>query len=242
MRLLAHNGEINTLLGNINWIKSRQFASENAGDSSSPSSVKGPLVDERNSDSANLDSVFENVIKNANRTPEEALMILVPQAYKDHPGIHNKDLKSFYSYYESQQEAWDGPALLVFSDGNRVGAALDRNGLRPARYMITSDESTGEKLVHVMSEVGVTMSLFDDNIDNSTKTSMRLIESGRLGPGEMLSVDLNKGTLQLNDDVKSSVAKQHSYVDWIKDTITDLPKSSAKTGNLYTVNPMTSII
>jgi glutamate synthase (ferredoxin) len=157
MRLLAHNGEINTLLGNINWVKSRQYSSQ-AIEAANKDIVLGPLVDVGRSDSANLDSIFENFVRSG-RSPQEALMILVPEAYANKPSMKfQPDLKAFYEYYESVQEAWDGPALLVFSDGNNVGAALDRNGLRPARYMVTASEN-GEKTVHVMSEVGVTKSL-----------------------------------------------------------------------------------
>lgn len=157
MRLLAHNGEINTLLGNINWVKSRQFALANGPDaefaaSFETQSLKGPLVDVGRSDSANLDrcevlnelmqssmndcpydSILESYVRSG-FSAEEALMILVPEAFENQPKLKDsEDVKAFYSYYESLQEAWDGPALLVFSDGDVVGATLDRNGLRPAR-------------------------------------------------------------------------------------------------------------
>ena len=104
------------------------------------------------------------------------------------------------------QEAWDGPALLVFSDGDSVGASLDRNGLRPARFMLTKSES-GKETLHVMSEVGVTKILnqFSDKV-GSTANGQQLIQSGRLGPGEMLSVNLKEGKVYLNDELKRSVA------------------------------------
>jgi glutamate synthase (ferredoxin) len=110
MRLLAHNGEINTLLGNVNWVKSKQFAIRNKVLASKQiySSLRGPLVDLGRSDSANLDSVLENYVQ-AGFSAEEALMILVPEAYENQPNLENKhDIKAFYSYYESLQEAWDG--------------------------------------------------------------------------------------------------------------------------------------
>eukprot|EP01036_Dinobryon_divergens_P031507 gene31507-40915_t len=134
MRLLAHNGEINTLLGNINWVKSRQQgANSDLNPGFDTQRLQGPLVDVGRSDSANLDSVLESYVR-AGFGAEEALMILVPEAFESQPKLRDKlDVKAFYSYYEALQEAWDGPALLVFCDGNVVGASLDRNGLRPAR-------------------------------------------------------------------------------------------------------------
>lgn len=179
MRLLAHNGEINTLLGNINWVKSRQHEIKLADGIplDSDITVKGPLVDVGRSDSANLDSVLESYVRHG-YSPEEALMILVPEAFESQPKIqNNKELQDFYKYYESIQEAWDGPALLVFADGNVIGAALDRNGLRPARYMVTSDEN-GERLVHMMSEVGVTK-ILDQFGAESTGSKVKLLDSGR---------------------------------------------------------------
>jgi len=128
MRLLAHNGEINTLLGNINWVKSKQYAKRNAisaaaasgcfiepSDSNVLQEVKGPLVDVGRSDSANLDSILESFVR-AGKTPEEALMILVPEAYAGQPRLKDAaDVQAFYSYYESLQEAWDGESSLFFT-------------------------------------------------------------------------------------------------------------------------------
>lgn len=234
MRLLAHNGEINTLLGNINWVKSRQYGVRKAiaekqdnWEQYTPKTL-GPLVDVRRSDSANLDSILESFVKSGYST-EEALMILVPEAYANHPALsENLDLKAFYEYYESLQEAWDGPALLVFSDGDVVGATLDRNGLRPARYMLTSDENN-RMTVHVMSEVGVTKALtqFTTNSEKS-QNNVKLIDAGRLGPGEMLSVKLREGKLYLNDELKKSVASQKPYKQWVKTSIQSQPKKSFK--------------
>lgn len=233
MRMLAHNGEINTLLGNINWVKSRQYAiREQLAASGSLNSkvdrqVRGPLVDVGRSDSANLDSILDSYVKSG-RSPEEALMMLVPEAYQSQPKlIDNSAVTSFYKYYESMQEAWDGPALLVFSDGSVVGATLDRNGLRPARYMITKDE-TNHEMVHVMSEVGVTKALQQFSNVQTGKSSLHLIDSGRLGPGEMLSVDLSKGKLLLNDEIKQVVASKKPYDQWIQESIVSLKTQSFK--------------
>lgn len=186
MRLLAHNGEINTLLGNINWVKSRQYSTrlvnqaqnEIIEDNEEEKRVpKGPLVDVGRSDSANLDSVLDSFVR-AGYSPEEALMALVPEAFENQPRLKDSpEILAFYRYFESLQEAWDGPALLVYSDGNSVGAALDRNGLRPARYMVVN-EADGQDYMHMMSEVGVTkmLPLFDPQ---SLDKSARIIDSGR---------------------------------------------------------------
>ena len=227
MRLLAHNGEINTLLGNINWVKSRQSNELwSLFGQADQKHVRGPLVDVGRSDSANLDSTLDSYVK-AGKTIQEALMILVPEAYESQPKLRDSpDINAFYSYYESMQEAWDGPALLVFSDGISVGAALDRNGLRPARYMVTAN-AEGKETVHVMSEVGVTKAL--DQFSAEPKgTGQVLLQSGRLGPGEMMSVNLKEGKVYLNDELKKNVAQERPYVKWVAEAITPLVRESFK--------------
>lgn len=252
MRMLAHNGEINTLLGNINWVKSRQYAFRNTkkdlicliDDKDCDAAIhnifdekpelisktlQGPLVDVGRSDSANLDSVLDSYVR-AGFTPEEALMILVPEAYASQPKMKDSpEVQAFYSYYESIQEAWDGPALLVFADGDSVGATLDRNGLRPARYMLTQQEENGEEetLVHVMSEIGVTK-LLDQfaGPEEEEKNGVKLIGAGRLGPGEMLSVNLKEGKLYLNDAIKEAVAAKKPYENWVTKTVKPLQRMS----------------
>lgn len=221
MRLLAHNGEINTLLGNINWMKSREMvaAARTKKLTGEALKVRGPLVDVTRSDSANLDSVLESLVR-AGRTPEEAIMILVPEAYSSQPRM-SAEVREFYRYHESLQEAWDGPALLVFSDGNVVGAALDRNGLRPARFMVTAD-AEGQETVHVMSEVGVTKILSQFEETGATPSGSVLVEAGRLGPGEILAVDLNSGKLSLNDEVKKTVSQRRPYGTWADQSIREL--------------------
>ena len=227
MRLLAHNGEINTLLGNINWVKSRQSNELwSLFGEADQKHVRGPLVDVGRSDSANLDSTLDSYVK-AGKSIQEALMILVPEAYESQPKLRDSpSIQAFYSYYESMQEAWDGPALLVFSDGLSVGAALDRNGLRPARYMVTAN-ADGKETVHVMSEVGVTKAL--DQFSKDPKGNGQvLVQSGRLGPGEMMSVNLKEGKVYLNDELKKTVADQRPYVEWAANAITPLTRSSFK--------------
>lgn len=139
------------------------------------------------------------------------------QAYKNQPELKDKqEITDFYDYYSGLQEAWDGPALLVFSDGKKVGASLDRNGLRPARYLTTTDG-----LVCIMSETGVVPGLDDAKIDLK----------GRLGPGQMISLDLETGDFDINYDIKAKIAKAKPFGKWIKAQqtyITEQPFSSKR--------------
>jgi glutamate synthase (ferredoxin) len=202
-RTLGHNGEINTLLGNINWMRAREAVMDQtaAFPAGAELSSIDPLSDEKYSDSANLDAAVELLIRTG-KTPMESLMIMVPEAYRDQPEIANRpEITNFYDYYSGMQEAWDGPALLVFSDGRKVGATLDRNGLRPARYFTTSDG-----LVCMMSETGVVPDIDDAKIE----------KKGRLGPGQMIALDLESGEFYENFDIKSKIARQHPFGDWLK--------------------------
>ena len=212
MRVVGHNGEINTLLGNVNWIKARE-ASKATPDTSESDlvdydatenivtmmntqdipSVLEPVVDLSRSDSANLDGVFELMCKSRHRAPC-ALMAMVPTAYENNPDLDdNPEIVDFYKFHGGLLEAWDGPALLVFSDGKSIGASLDRNGLRPARYSITKDGT-----VYMMSETGVIPDLKESDI----------VEKGRLGPGQMINVDLASGEFKDNIKIKSEIASR----------------------------------
>jgi len=198
MRFMAHNGEINTLLGNLNWVKSKESLLENS-DWADVSEILSPIINLENSDSANLDAVLELFI-HSGKDPQEALMILIPEAYKDQPALNNfPEIVDFYEYYSNIQEPWDGPALVVFSNGNFVGATLDRNGLRPARYIITNDG-----LVSLSSEIGV----FE--VDPSS-----IIQKGRLGPGQMICIDLINDTILDNWSIKKQVSQKYPYKEWI---------------------------
>jgi len=198
MRFMAHNGEINTLLGNLNWAKSKESLLINSSWSNSYD-ILSPITNLQNSDSANLDAVLELFI-HSGKSPQEALMILIPEAYKNQPSLNKyPEIIDFYEYYANLQEAWDGPALVVFTNGNFIGATLDRNGLRPARYTITQDN-----YISLSSEVGVY------NPSNSS-----ILKKGRLGPGQMLCVDLNQGLVLDNWMIKSSVAKKFPYREWL---------------------------
>ncbi|MFM6108162.1 MAG: glutamate synthase-related protein [Sphaerospermopsis kisseleviana] len=213
MRLLGHNGEINTLLGNINWMMAREATLDHPIWKGRAEEFK-PLVNTESSDSATLDNVLELLVRSG-RSPLEALMMMVPEAYKNQPSLKDHpEIVDFYEYYSGLQEAWDGPALLVFSDGKRVGATLDRNGLRPARYVITNDD-----YIVVASEAGVV---------DFPETS--IIEKGRLGPGQMIAVDLNSNEILKNWEIKQRIAKLHPYGDWLqkyRQELSDLVKPSA---------------
>ena len=207
MRLLGHNGEINTLLGNINWMSTREKELvDNFDNISLPGWTKEeiegltPIVNNDNSDSYNLDSAMELLVRTGRSLPEVA-MILVPEAYQNQPALKPyPEIVDFYEYHSGLQEPWDGPALLVFSDGKTVGAALDRNGLRPARYSITKDG-----YIVVGSETGV--------VD---LPETEIIEKGRLGPGQTIVVDLQTHEVLHNWEIKQRVAQQNPYGEWVK--------------------------
>ena len=197
MRLLGHNGEINTLLGNLNWARASE-ANLDAVWGEAAADLK-PVVNAAFSDSANLDATLELLVRSG-RPITESLLTLVPEAFRDQPELTDKpEIQAFYEYSACTQEPWDGPALLVFADGCSVGATLDRNGLRPARYCITSDG-----FVVMGSETGVV------ELEES-----RILEKGRLGPGQMLAVDLENGRLLRNWEVKQEVAGRHPYGAWL---------------------------
>ena len=199
MRFLGHNGEINTLLGNVNWMMARQatLTSDTWGDRIDE--LK-PVVNANNSDSANLDNALELLVQSG-RTPMAALMMLIPEAYKNQPDlVDHPEITDFYEYYSGLQEPWDGPALVAFSNGKIVGATLDRNGLRPARYCTTRDG-----LIIVASEAG------SIPVDEAS-----ILTKGRLGPGQMIAVDLERHELLTNWQLKGRVASQHPYSEWLQ--------------------------
>ncbi|CAN8284734.1 unnamed protein product [Cochlearia groenlandica] len=219
MRFLGHNGEINTIQGNLNWMTSREASLRSPVWHGRENDIR-PISNPKASDSSNLDSAAELLIRSG-RTPEESLMIMVPEAYKNHPTLMIKypEAVDFYDYYKGQMEPWDGPALILFSDGKTVGACLDRNGLRPARYWRTSDN-----VVYVASEVGVLP------MDES-KVTMK----GRLGPGMMISVDLENGQVYENTEVKNRVASYNPYGKWVSENLRNLkPSNFLSSANMET--------
>ena len=194
-RMLAHNGEINTLWGNRNAMRAREPALTAPVWGEGVERLK-PVIWSEGSDSASLDNALELLVRSG-RDPVHALMMLVPEA---HEGAVEMDpaLRGFYEFHECLVEPWDGPAALAFSDGVLVGSALDRNGLRPCRYKVTRDG-----LVVAGSEVGLV------DLDPA-----EVVESGRLGPGELLVVDTRRNAILHNDDAKRAVARQRPYDRW----------------------------
>ncbi|WP_052055996.1 glutamate synthase large subunit [Myxosarcina sp. GI1] len=226
MRLLGHNGEINTLLGNINWMATRE---KELVDGFTEDLLPGwqqeeiealtPIVNNDNSDSYNLDSAMELLVRTGRSIPE-ATMILVPEAYQNQPSLQEyPDIVDFYEYHSGLQEPWDGPALLVYSDGKTVGATLDRNGLRPARYSITKDG-----YVIVASETGV--------VD---LPEAEIIEKGRLGPGQTIVVDLQTNEVLRNWEIKQRIAQTKPYGKWVKQYRQSIEKQEF--GNENLLNP-----
>jgi len=205
-RFLGHNGEINTLVGNLNWAASRQYDLKHPTWEGHESTLF-PLCDPSASDSANLDRVAELLVRTG-FSAEEAMMVLVPEAYRNHPDLMAKypESVSFYEYFEGLQEGWDGPALLVFSDGTHIGARLDRNGLRPARFWTTSDG-----MAYMASEVGV---LGEDYV---TERAGDMVTKGRLGPGQMILANLDNGKFYEPAEIAKDVASRRPYDEYLKD-------------------------
>ena len=203
-RLLAHNGEINTIRGNRGWMKAREsvLSSEALGDIRDIS----PIVQEGMSDSASLDNVFEFLTMSGLSLPQ-AMAILVPESFNDKNPI-SEDLKAFYEYHSILMEPWDGPAALLFSDGRYAGGMLDRNGLRPSRYTITK-----QGMMVVASEVGV--------IDFEPGD---VVSKGRLQPGKILLIDTQEGRIYYDGEIKAELAKAHPYRQWLSENRVQLEK------------------
>ena len=203
-RLLAHNGEINTIRGNRGWMKAREsvLSSEALGDIRDIS----PIVQPDMSDSASLDNVLEFLVMSGLSLPH-AMAVMVPESFNDKNPI-SEELKAFYEYHSILMEPWDGPAALLFSDGRFAGGMLDRNGLRPARYTITKNDT-----IVVASEVGV---LDFDPAD--------VVEKGRLQPGKILLIDTKKGKIYYDGEIKQQLANEHPYRQWLSTNRVQLEK------------------
>ncbi|WP_333691735.1 glutamate synthase large subunit [Chloroflexus sp.] len=208
-RMLSHNGEINTLQGNVNWMRARELAITLPDDflpgGAPPMSDLLPVIDENGSDSAMLDNTLELLVM-AGRDIRHAAAMLVPEAWEKVPDI-DPALRAFYQYHSCLIEPWDGPAALAFSDGVIVGTSLDRNGLRPARYIITDDG-----LVVSGSEVGAV-----------PIAETRIVCKGKLGPGQMLAVDTAAGRIYTDSEVKSLLASRRPYSEWLNERLCYLP-------------------
>jgi len=210
-RMIAHNGEINTLRGNINWMNARRhtMSSRLFGDDLEK---LWPLIAEGQSDSACFDNALELLV-NGGYTMAHAMMLLIPEAWAGNPLMDEKR-RAFYEYYAAVMEPWDGPAAVAFTDGRQIGATLDRNGLRPARYLITDDD-----LVVMASEMGV--------LDIPQE---RIVKKWRLQPGKMLLIDLEQGRIIDDAELKATLADSHPYQDWLDKSQIRLSKLPGEVG------------
>ena len=195
-RFIAHNGEINTVKGNRNWMAAREALLES---DLIPGDIERlfPIVDPQGSDSASFDEVLE-LLYLAGRSLPHSILMMIPEAWENHESM-SELRKDFYRFHASLMEPWDGPACITFTDGNLIGAVLDRNGLRPSRFWITEDG-----LVVLASEVGV-LDIPQD----------RVLRKGRLQPGKMFLVDLNEGRVIEDDEIKDGLATAAPYGEWL---------------------------
>ncbi len=210
LRFMSHNGEINTVNGNSNWMNARQgiMESELWGDDLQK---LFPIVEPHTSDSGCFDNALE-MLYHSGRTLQEVVMMMIPEAWQNHSTMP-EDKRAFYEYYSSLQEPWDGPASVSFTDGHYIGATLDRNGLRPSRYYVTKDDR-----VVMASEVGV-LDIEPDNV----------AYKGRLQPGRMFLVDFEEGRIIDDGELKSDVASRRPYRKWLDQErvlLSDIPTGS----------------
>jgi glutamate synthase (NADPH/NADH) large chain len=208
-RFIAHNGEINTLQGNLNWIKTNEKGYTSPYFSKEEMDMLLPLISGSQSDSASLDNMME-LLTMTGRSLPHVMMMLIPEAWDGNDSM-DPEKKAFYEFHASVMEPWDGPASISFTDGRMIGATLDRNGLRPSRYCVTSDDR-----VIMASETGALP------VDPSL-----IIENGRLQPGKMFIVDIEEGRIISDDEVKKSICSQKPYGDWLnkyKIRLNELPE------------------
>jgi glutamate synthase (ferredoxin) len=202
-RYIAHNGEINTLRGNINWMHARQslFESELFGDDIEK--IK-PVINIAGSDSLIFDNALELLVL-AGRSLPHAMMMMIPEPWTGHESMSDEK-KAFYEYHSCLMEPWDGPASIAFTDGTMMGAVLDRNGLRPSRYYVTKDD-----LVIMASEAGVL-----------PVEPERVALKGRLQPGRMFLVNMEEGRIVADEEIKNKIVKEHPYREWINQHMVEL--------------------
>ena len=211
-RMIAHNGEINTLRGNVNWIRAREhgIASPLFGEDLQKI---WPLIYDGQSDSASFDNALELLVMGG-YSLAHAMMMLIPEAWAGNP-LMDEERRAFYEYHMALMEPWDGPAAVAFTDGRQIGATLDRNGLRPARYLVTDDD-----LVVMASETGV-LPIADE----------RIVKKWRLQPGKMLLLDLEQGRIIGDDEVKKQLASAKPYRQWIEKSryfVDEMPEVKAR--------------
>jgi len=206
-RYLAHNGEINTLRGNVNWMNAREGVLESEVFGKELKKVF-PIIEQEGSDSANLDNALELLLASG-KSLAHSVCMLIPEAWQEHENMTD-DKRGFYEYHAGLMEPWDGPAAVAFTDGRQIGAILDRNGLRPARYLITEDD-----YVVLASETGV--------LPFETDT---VISRGRLQPGHMFLIDTEQGRIIPDEEIKNELAIAKPYKEWVqrnKVSLDDLP-------------------
>ncbi len=211
-RMIAHNGEINTLRGNINWMKARQSLLQHTAFEAGDLDKLLPLIRDGLSDTGTIDAVIELLIKGG-RAPAHVMMMLIPEAWETTPPCR-REKKDFYAYHACFMEPWDGPASIAFTDGKTIGATLDRNGLRPSRYWVTDDD-----LVIMASEVGV--------LDVAPE---KIVKKGRLEPGRMFLIDMEQGRIVGDEELKHSLATAQPYGEWLAEhmaAMADVPSQSA---------------
>ena len=202
-RCISHNGEINTIQGNINWWKAREPFLKSKLFSEKELDIIFPICDHMNSDSSNFDGVLEFLL-HAGRSIPHVLMMMIPEAYQN--DVNSEQYKNdFYQYHEALMEPWDGPASICFTDGTLVGATLDRNGLRPSRYLLTD-----ENVLILASETGVIP------VDQST-----VVLKDRLEPGKILVADLDEHRIIEDDELKRIICGRQPYADWLTESKTD---------------------
>ncbi len=220
-RYIAHNGEINTVQGNINWLKSKEAFFSSEYFTTEELNMILPICNPTQSDSSNLDNTIELLV-HAGRSLPHVMMMLIPEAWDGNEHM-SQEKKDFYEYHANLMEPWDGPASITFTDGKIVGATLDRNGLRPSRFIVTNDD-----MVVMASEVGVL------DIDQS-----KVITKGRLQPGKMFVVDLEQGRIISDEELKKDICNRQPYGKWIKENklrLQDLPEPG---GSFHKYDPST---
>ena len=219
-RFIAHNGEINTVKGNRNWMRARETLLESE---LIPGDLKRlfPIVNESGSDSASFDEVLELLYLGGRSLPHSILM-MIPEAWENHTTM-SQERKDFYAFHSALMEPWDGPACVTFTDGKQVGAVLDRNGLRPSRFWVTDDG-----LVVLASEVGV--------LDFPPE---KIIRKGRLQPGKMFLVDIQEGRIIEDDEIKQSLATAAPYSKWLSAGLVRLSDLPAREHIVY---PHSSVV
>ena len=219
-RFIAHNGEINTVKGNRNWMRAREAL---LSSDLIPGEISRifPIVDAQGSDTASFDEVLELLYLGGRSLPH-AILMMIPEAWENHATM-SKQRRDFYAFHASMMEPWDGPACVTFTDGRQVGAVLDRNGLRPSRFWVTDDG-----LVVLASEVGV--------LDIPAE---KIIRKGRLQPGRMFLVDIEQGRIIEDDEIKDQLASAAPYGDWLQQGLVKLSDLPAREHIIY---PHSSVV